>query len=90
MDTLGPISERTGAAIPTRGQYLFPNSHKARFQDQETCASSTCLFGPLLNSLSRELKQNSKHILDDITSQALASTPGGAQLEIHQVMQVRN
>ncbi|PON34277.1 KH domain containing protein [Trema orientale] len=72
-DTLGPISEWTGAAITTRGQYFLPGKVAGPGERK------LYLFieGPTEQSVKRA-KAELKRVLEDITNQAL-SLPGGTQ-----------
>ncbi|KAH7537539.1 hypothetical protein FEM48_Zijuj03G0103800 [Ziziphus jujuba var. spinosa] len=72
-ETLGPISEWTGAAITTRGQYFPPGKITGPGERK------LYLFieGPTEQSVKRA-KAELKRVLEDITNQAL-SLPGGTQ-----------
>ncbi|XP_052184838.1 DEAD-box ATP-dependent RNA helicase 42 [Diospyros lotus] len=72
-ETLGPISEWTGAAITTRGQYFPPGKIPGPGERK------LYLFieGPTEQSVKRA-KAELKRVLEDITSQAL-SLPGSGQ-----------
>ncbi|KAF7824959.1 DEAD-box ATP-dependent RNA helicase 42 [Senna tora] len=72
-ETLGPISEWTGAAITTRGQYFPPGKVPGPGERK------LYLFieGPSEQSVKRA-KAELKRVLEDITNQAL-QLPGGAQ-----------
>lgn len=72
-ETLGPISEWTGAAITTRGQYFPPGKIPGPGERK------LYLFieGPSEQSVKRA-KAELKRVLEDITNQAL-QLPGGAQ-----------
>ncbi|KZV57880.1 DEAD-box ATP-dependent RNA helicase 42 [Dorcoceras hygrometricum] len=72
-ETLGPISEWTGAAITTRGQY-FPPGKVAGPGDRKLYLF---IEGPTEQSVKRA-KAELKRALEDITSHAL-SLPGSAQ-----------
>ncbi|KAH7530551.1 hypothetical protein JRO89_XSUnG0021200 [Xanthoceras sorbifolium] len=72
-ETLGPISEWTGAAITTRGQY-FPPSRVAGPGERKLYLF---IEGPTEQSVKRA-KAELKRVLEDFTNQAL-SLPGGAQ-----------
>ncbi|KAL9412547.1 hypothetical protein AB3S75_046051 [Citrus x aurantiifolia] len=72
-ETLGPISEWTGAAITTRGQY-FPPSRIAGPGERKLYLF---IEGPTEQSVKRA-KAELKRVLEDFTNQAL-SLPGGAQ-----------
>ncbi|WCJ44773.1 Pre-mRNA-processing ATP-dependent RNA helicase PRP5 [Euphorbia peplus] len=72
-ETLGPISEFTGAAITTRGQY-FPPGKIPGPGDRKLFLF---IEGPSENSV-KKAKIELKRVLEDITNQAL-SLPGGAQ-----------
>uniref|UniRef100_A0A2P2MRT2 RNA helicase n=1 Tax=Rhizophora mucronata TaxID=61149 RepID=A0A2P2MRT2_RHIMU len=72
-ETLGPISEWTGAAITTRGQY-FPPGRIAGPGDRKLYLF---IEGPTELSVKRA-KAELKRVLEDITNQAL-SLPGGVQ-----------
>lgn len=72
-ETLGPISEWTGAAITTRGQYLptgkIPGPGERKLY--------LFIEGPSEQSVKRA-KAELKRVLEDITNQAL-QLPGGSQ-----------
>ncbi|CAN1235339.1 DEAD-box ATP-dependent RNA helicase 42 [Linum perenne] len=72
-ETLGPISEWTGAAITTRGQYFQPGRVPANGERK------LYLFieGPNEVSVKRA-KAELKRVLEDISNQVM-SLPGGAQ-----------
>lgn len=72
-ETLGPISEWTGAAITTRGQYFPPGKVTGPGERK------LYLFieGPSEQSV-KKAKAELKRVLEDITHQAL-SLPGGTQ-----------
>ncbi|GFZ11675.1 P-loop containing nucleoside triphosphate hydrolases superfamily protein [Actinidia rufa] len=72
-ETLGPISEWTGAAITTRGQYFPPGKVPGPGERK------LYLFieGPTEQSVKRA-KAELKRVLEDITTQA-SSLPGSAQ-----------
>lgn len=72
-ETLGPISEWTGAAITTRGQFFPPGKVPGPGERK------LYLFieGPTEQSVKRA-KSELKHALEDITTQAV-SLPGSAQ-----------
>ncbi|XP_030466920.1 DEAD-box ATP-dependent RNA helicase 42 [Syzygium oleosum] len=72
-ETLGPISEWTGAAITTRGQFFPPGKPPAHGERK------LYLFieGPTEQSVKRA-KAELKRVLEDVTNAAL-SLPGGAQ-----------
>lgn len=72
-ETLGPISEWTGAAITTRGQYFPPGKITGPGERK------LYLFieGPSEQSVKRA-KAELKRVLEDITNQAL-QLPGGTQ-----------
>ncbi|XAR56870.1 RNA helicase [Bertholletia excelsa] len=72
-ETLGPISEWTGAAITTRGQY-FPPGKIPGPGDRKLYLF---IEGPTEQSVKRA-KAELKRVLEDITSQAL-SLPGSTQ-----------
>ncbi|CAN0914383.1 DEAD-box ATP-dependent RNA helicase 42 [Linum grandiflorum] len=72
-ETLGPISEWTGAAITTRGQYFQPG----RIPGAGERKLYLFIEGPNEVSVKRA-KAELKRVLEDITNQAL-SLPGGAQ-----------
>lgn len=72
-ETLGPISEWTGAAITTRGQY-FPPGKIAGPGDRKLYLF---IEGPSEQSVKRA-KAELKRVLEDTTNQAL-SLPGGTQ-----------
>ncbi|GLU06054.1 hypothetical protein SLE2022_231180 [Rubroshorea leprosula] len=72
-ETLGPISEWTGAAITTRGQY-FPPGRTAGPGERKLYLF---IEGPTDQSVKRA-RAELKRVLEDITSQAL-QLPGGAQ-----------
>ncbi|CAI8591522.1 unnamed protein product [Vicia faba] len=72
-ETLGPISEWTGAAITTRGQY-FPPGKVAGPGDRKLYLF---IEGPSEKSVKRA-KVELKRVLEDITNQAL-QLPGGTQ-----------
>ncbi|XP_045817860.1 DEAD-box ATP-dependent RNA helicase 42-like [Trifolium pratense] len=72
-ETLGPISEWTGAAITTRGQY-FPPGKVAGPGDRKLYLF---IEGPSEQSVKRA-KVELKRVLEDITNQAL-QLPGGTQ-----------
>ncbi|XP_045794042.1 DEAD-box ATP-dependent RNA helicase 42-like [Trifolium pratense] len=72
-DTLGPISEWTGAAITTRGQY-FPPGKVAGPGDRKLYLF---IEGRSEQSVKRA-KVELKRVLEDITNQAL-QLPGGTQ-----------
>ncbi|XP_044510847.1 DEAD-box ATP-dependent RNA helicase 42-like [Mangifera indica] len=72
-ETLGPISEWTGAAITTRGQF-FPPSRVAGPGERKLYLF---IEGPTEQSVKRA-KAELKRVLEDFTNQAL-SLPGGAQ-----------
>ncbi|XP_010539759.1 PREDICTED: DEAD-box ATP-dependent RNA helicase 42-like [Tarenaya hassleriana] len=72
-DTLGPISEWTGAAITTRGQYFPPG----RALGPGERKLYLYIEGPTEKSV-KTAKTELKRVLEDITNQAL-SLPGGAQ-----------
>ncbi|CAB4278822.1 unnamed protein product [Prunus armeniaca] len=79
-ETLGPISEWTGAAITTRGQY-FPPGKVAGPGDRKLYLF---IEGPTEQSVKRA-KAELKRVLEDISNQAL-SLPGGAQQGRYQVL----
>ncbi|KAI5659360.1 hypothetical protein M9H77_28153 [Catharanthus roseus] len=72
-ETLGPISEWTGAAITTRGQFFPPGKITGPGERK------LYLFieGPTEQSVKRA-KAEQKHVLEDISMQA-SSLPGSAQ-----------
>lgn len=72
-ETLGPVSDWTGAAITTRGQYFPPGKVPGPGERK------LYLFieGPSEQSVKRA-KAELKRVLEDITNQAL-QLPGGAQ-----------
>ncbi|XP_016187841.1 DEAD-box ATP-dependent RNA helicase 42 isoform X1 [Arachis ipaensis] len=72
-ETLGPISEWTGAAITTRGQY-FPPGKIAGPGERKLYLF---IEGPSEQSVKRA-KAELKRVLEDITNQAL-QLPGGSQ-----------
>ncbi|MED6179922.1 DEAD-box ATP-dependent RNA helicase 42 [Stylosanthes scabra] len=72
-ETLGPISEWTGAAITTRGQY-FPPGKIAGPGERKLYLF---IEGPSEQSVKRA-KAELKSVLEDITNQAL-QLPGGSQ-----------
>ncbi|KAF5740989.1 hypothetical protein HS088_TW11G01071 [Tripterygium wilfordii] len=72
-ETLGPISDWTGAAITTRGQYFPPG----RIPAQGDRKLYLFIEGPTEQSVKRA-KAELKRVLEDITNQAL-SLPGGVQ-----------
>ncbi|XP_059647342.1 DEAD-box ATP-dependent RNA helicase 42 [Cornus florida] len=72
-ETLGPISEWTGAAITTRGQY-FPPGKIAGPGERKLYLF---IEGPTEQSVKRA-KAELKRVLEDITTQA-SSLPGSAQ-----------
>lgn len=72
-ETLGPISEWTGAAITTRGQY-FPPGKAAGPGERKLYLF---IEGPTEQSVKRA-KAELKRVLEDITMQA-SSLPGSAQ-----------
>ncbi|KAK3232104.1 hypothetical protein Dsin_003985 [Dipteronia sinensis] len=72
-ETLGPISEWTGAAITTRGQY-YPQSRVAGPGERKLYLF---IEGPTEQSVKRA-KTELKRVLEDFTIQAL-SLPGGTQ-----------
>jgi len=72
-ETLGPISEWTGAAITTRGQF-FPPGKVAGPGDRKLYLF---IEGPSEQSVKRA-KAELKRVLEDITHQAL-QLPGGTQ-----------
>ncbi|XP_004485495.1 DEAD-box ATP-dependent RNA helicase 45 [Cicer arietinum] len=72
-ETLGPISEWTGAAITTRGQF-FPPGKVAGPGDRKLYLF---IEGPSEQSVKRA-KAELKRVLEDITNQAL-QLPGGTQ-----------
>ncbi|KAK7308892.1 hypothetical protein RJT34_05215 [Clitoria ternatea] len=72
-ETLGPISEWTGAAITTRGQY-FPPGKVPGPGDRKLYLY---IEGPTEQSVKRA-KAELKRVLEDITNQAL-QLPGGTQ-----------
>ncbi|KAG2693016.1 hypothetical protein I3843_08G076400 [Carya illinoinensis] len=79
-ETLGPISEWTGAAITTRGQY-FPSGKVAGPGERKLYLF---IEGPTEQSVKRA-KSELKRVLEDITNQAL-QLPGGAQPGRYQVL----
>lgn len=72
-ETLGPISEWTGAAITTRGQF-FPPGKTPGPGDRKLYLF---IEGPTEQSVKRA-KAELKRVLEDVTNAAL-SLPGGAQ-----------
>ncbi|CAH2036683.1 unnamed protein product [Thlaspi arvense] len=72
-DTLGPISDWTGAAITTRGQFYPPG----RIAGPGERKLYLFIEGPTEKSV-KQAKGELKRVLEDITNQAL-SLPGGAQ-----------
>ncbi|KAK6146970.1 hypothetical protein DH2020_017882 [Rehmannia glutinosa] len=72
-ETLGPISEWTGAAITTRGQYYPPG----RIAGPGERKLYLFIEGPTEQSVKRA-KAELKRVLEDITNQA-SSLPGSAQ-----------
>ncbi|PSR89088.1 DEAD-box ATP-dependent RNA helicase [Actinidia chinensis var. chinensis] len=72
-ETLGPISEWTGAAITTRGQYFPPG----KVSGQGERKLYLFIEGPTEQSVKRA-KAELKRVLEDITTQA-SSLPGSAQ-----------
>ncbi|XP_010529114.1 PREDICTED: DEAD-box ATP-dependent RNA helicase 42-like [Tarenaya hassleriana] len=72
-ETLGPISEWTGAAITTRGQYFPPG----RIPGPGDRKLYLFIEGPTEKSV-KTAKVELKRVLEDITNQAL-SLPGGSQ-----------
>ncbi|CAN4095033.1 unnamed protein product [Withania somnifera] len=72
-ETLGPISEWTGAAITTRGQYV-PHGKVPGFGERKLYLF---IEGPTEQSVKRA-KAELKRVLEDITMQA-SSLPGSAQ-----------
>uniref|UniRef100_A0A0V0IZ44 RNA helicase n=1 Tax=Solanum chacoense TaxID=4108 RepID=A0A0V0IZ44_SOLCH len=72
-ETLGPISEWTGAAITTRGQYVPPGKVPG-FGERKLYLF---IEGPTEQSVKRA-KAELKRVLEDITMQA-SSLPGSAQ-----------
>ncbi|KAL3628559.1 DEAD-box ATP-dependent RNA helicase 42 [Castilleja foliolosa] len=72
-DTLGPISDWTGAAITTRGQYYPPG----RIVGPGERKLYLFIEGPTEQSVKRA-KVELKRVLEDITNQA-SSLPGSAQ-----------
>ncbi|KAK4396307.1 DEAD-box ATP-dependent RNA helicase 42 [Sesamum angolense] len=72
-ETLGPISEWTGAAITTRGQYYPPG----RIPGPGERKLYLFIEGPTEQSVKRA-KAELKRVLEDITNQA-SSLPGSAQ-----------
>ena len=79
-ETLGPISEWTGAAITTRGQY-FPPGRVAGPGERKLYLF---IEGPTEQSV-KKAKSELKRVLEDITNQAL-QLPGGAQPGRYQVL----
>ncbi|EPS62515.1 hypothetical protein M569_12274, partial [Genlisea aurea] len=79
-ETLGPISEWTGAAITTRGQFYPPG----RAVGQGDRKLYLFIEGPTEVSVKRA-KAELKRVLEDITNQAL-SLPGAAQTGRYSVM----
>ncbi|XP_050208052.1 DEAD-box ATP-dependent RNA helicase 42 [Mercurialis annua] len=72
-ETLGPISDWTGAAITTRGQFFPPG----RIPGSGDRKLYLFIEGPSETSV-KKAKTELKRVLEDITNQAL-SLPGGAQ-----------
>ncbi|GAV65817.1 DEAD domain-containing protein/Helicase_C domain-containing protein [Cephalotus follicularis] len=72
-ETLGPISDWTGAAITTRGQFFQPG----RIPGPGDRKLYLFIEGPTEQSVKRA-KAELKRVLEDITSHAL-QLPGGAQ-----------
>ncbi|XP_061357343.1 DEAD-box ATP-dependent RNA helicase 42-like [Gastrolobium bilobum] len=72
-ETLGPISDWTGAAITTRGQF-FPSGKVAGPGERKLYLF---IEGPTEQSVKRA-KAELKRVLEDITNQAL-QLPGGSQ-----------
>ncbi|KAF9683283.1 hypothetical protein SADUNF_Sadunf05G0196800 [Salix dunnii] len=72
-ETLGPISDWTGAAITTRGQF-FPPGKVPGSGDRKLYLF---IEGPTEQSVKRA-KADLKHVLEDITNQTY-QLPGGAQ-----------
>ncbi|KAL1219758.1 DEAD-box ATP-dependent RNA helicase 42 [Cardamine amara subsp. amara] len=72
-ETLGPISDWTGAAITTRGQFYPPG----RIPGPGERKLYLFIEGPTEKSV-KTAKVELKRVLEDITNQAL-SLPGGAQ-----------
>ncbi|KAG2698015.1 hypothetical protein I3760_07G131200 [Carya illinoinensis] len=79
-ETLGPISDWTGAAITTRGQY-FPTGRVPGPGERKLYLF---IEGPTEQSVKRA-KSELKRVLEDITNQAL-QLPGGAQPGRYQVL----
>ncbi|KAH6771678.1 P-loop containing nucleoside triphosphate hydrolases superfamily protein [Perilla frutescens var. frutescens] len=73
-ETLGPISEWTGAAITTRGQYYPPGKAAAGTGERKLYLF---IEGPTEQSVKRA-KADLKRVLEEITNQA-SSLPGSAQ-----------
>ncbi|CAL9215730.1 unnamed protein product [Arabidopsis halleri] len=72
-ETLGPISEWTGAAITTRGQF-YPTG---RIPGPGERKLYLFIEGPSEKSV-KQAKVELKRVLEDITNQAMSSLPGGA------------
>ncbi|KAJ0257495.1 DEAD-box ATP-dependent RNA helicase 42 [Hirschfeldia incana] len=72
-ETLGPISDWTGAAITTRGQYYLPG----RIPPPGERKLYLFIEGPTEKSV-KTAKVELKRVLEDITTQSL-SLPGGSQ-----------
>ncbi|ESQ34701.1 hypothetical protein EUTSA_v10006608mg [Eutrema salsugineum] len=79
-ETLGPISDWTGAAITTRGQFYPPG----RIPGPGERKLYLFIEGPTEKSV-KQAKVELKRVLEDITTQAL-SLPGGAQSSRYSVL----
>ncbi|GAA0157447.1 RNA helicase [Lithospermum erythrorhizon] len=79
-ETLGPISEWTGAAITTRGQYIPPG----KILGQNERKLYLFIEGPTEQSV-KQAKSQLKRVLEDISMQA-TSLPGSAQPGRYQVL----
>jgi ATP-dependent RNA helicase DDX46/PRP5 len=79
-DTLGPISDWTGAAITTRGQYYPPGKIVGPGE------TKLYLFieGPTESSV-KKAKAELKKVLEDCTNMAL-NLPGSAQMGKYSVL----
>ncbi|KAF4365389.1 hypothetical protein G4B88_014939 [Cannabis sativa] len=82
-ETLGPISEWTGAAITTRGQF-FPPGKVAGPGERKLYLF---IEGPTEQSVKRA-KAELKRVLEDISNQAL-SLPGGTQPGKYSVLKLQ-
>ncbi|KAF5192949.1 Dead-box atp-dependent rna helicase [Thalictrum thalictroides] len=79
-ETLGPISEWTGAAITTRGQYYPPG----RFPGPNDRKLYLFIEGPTESSV-KKAKAEVKRVLEDMTKQA-SSLPGASQPSKYSVL----